>query len=88
MQQSMLHASCSCEFSRLTSCCCTFLPPQQFWSRLAGALGSKFYWQTRGEADTIMDTVNAIGGCWAADDEVLAGRVSTAAAYFSLALLA
>ncbi len=42
----------------LRTCCPA---PQQFWSRLAGSLGSKFYWTQRGEADTIMDAVNVIG---------------------------
>lgn len=37
--------------------------PEQFWGRLAGTMGSKFYWQARGEADTILDTVNVIDLC-------------------------
>jgi hypothetical protein len=30
---------------------------QSFWSRLAGKFGTKFYWQEKGEAASIMNTV-------------------------------
>ncbi|KAI8464485.1 MAG: TLP18.3, Psb32 and MOLO-1 founding proteins of phosphatase-domain-containing protein [Monoraphidium minutum] len=37
--------------------------PQSFWSRLAGKYGNKFYWQGKGEATAITNTVSAIDTC-------------------------
>lgn len=42
--------------------CCCLLPPtrqQNFWSRLAGRFGTKFYWQDKGQDVSI---VNAVAG--------------------------
>lgn len=33
------------------------LVPSNFWSRLAGKYGSKFYWQDKGESNAIINTV-------------------------------
>lgn len=33
---------------------------QSFWSRLAGKYGNKFYWQEKGEAASILNTVSRL----------------------------
>lgn len=40
------------------------LVPSNFWSRLAGKFGTKFYWQDKGEGQTIATTVSAIDSCF------------------------
>mmetsp|Transcript_20424 Transcript_20424/g.69486 ORF Transcript_20424/g.69486 Transcript_20424/m.69486 type:complete len:220 (+) Transcript_20424:39-698(+) len=37
--------------------------PRNFWTRLAGKYGTKFYWQNNGEGDAIQKAVNAISTC-------------------------
>lgn len=34
------------------------LVPTNFWSRLAGKYGTKFYWQDKGEGAAIVNTVS------------------------------
>ena len=36
------------------------LVPSNFWSRLAGKYGSKFYWQEKGEGATIVNAVSLV----------------------------
>ena len=40
-----------------------FQVPRNFWTRLAGKYGSKFYWQEKGEEAAIEAAVNAIDAC-------------------------
>ena len=37
--------------------------PRNFWTRVAGKFGTKFYWQEKGEDAAIMAAVNAINVC-------------------------
>lgn len=37
--------------------------PQNFWSRLAGRFGTKFYWQDQGQDAAIVNAVAAIDNC-------------------------
>ncbi|MEW5308057.1 MAG: hypothetical protein WDW38_000044 [Sanguina aurantia] len=37
--------------------------PRNFWNRLEGKYGNKFYWQQKGEANSIMNAVSAIDTC-------------------------
>ncbi|KAK9807339.1 hypothetical protein WJX73_003143 [Symbiochloris irregularis] len=39
------------------------LMPRNFWSRLAGKYGNKFYWQDKGQGEAITNTVSAIDFC-------------------------
>ena len=40
-----------------------FRVPRNFWSRLAGKYGTKFYWQDNGEEAAILSAVTAICNC-------------------------
>ncbi len=40
-----------------------FAVPPNFWTRLAGKYGTKFYWQNNGEEAAIEAAVNAIAAC-------------------------
>ncbi|KAL6756505.1 hypothetical protein V8C86DRAFT_2646671 [Haematococcus lacustris] len=37
--------------------------PRSFWGRLAGQYGNKFYWQEKGESESIQNAVSAIDTC-------------------------
>jgi len=37
--------------------------PRNFWSRLAGTFGIKYYWQTNGEGAAVVNAVSAIDSC-------------------------
>lgn len=55
---------CTLPPSDSPACCCLLLPTHQqnFWSRLAGRFGTKFYWQDKGQDVSI---VNAVAGAQA-----------------------
>ena len=36
---------------------------QNFWTRLSGKYGTKFFWQERGEGTAIVNAVSAIDTC-------------------------
>ena len=36
---------------------------QNFWGRLGGKFGTKFYWQDKGEGSAIVNAVSAIDFC-------------------------
>lgn len=46
------------------------LVPSNFWSRLAGKFGSKFYWQDKGEGETIVTTVSLPAISWQTRREI------------------
>lgn len=41
----------------------SLMVPRNFWTRLAGKFGTKYYWQENGEISSIVNAVAAIDNC-------------------------